>query len=83
MEQENVKGTDNNADQSTGNDGTGAREKEDKNTDATSETEAGETEEGEVVIVEIDDRLTDDLESIDFIDRDGEDEREITSEARI
>lgn len=58
------------------NESTDSQGKESKRTESTTEVEEGEEES---VNIEIDDRLSDDLENIDFIDRDGEDETKGTS----
>nr|CDS26346.1 calcium:calmodulin dependent 3'5' cyclic [Hymenolepis microstoma] len=63
------------ADNSKISESTNAQGKVTESTKSTLESEGGDKES---VRIEIDDRLTDDNESIDFIDRDGEDEKEVT-----
>ncbi|KAM3186030.1 hypothetical protein ACTXT7_005211 [Hymenolepis weldensis] len=67
-----IEGTEN----SKANESIDSRGKESKRTKSTTEAEEGDEE---LVNNEIDDRLSDDLENIDFIDRDGEDEAKGTS----
>ncbi|VDN99799.1 unnamed protein product [Rodentolepis nana] len=50
-----------------------------KVTQSTKSTSEAEEDGKESVRIELDDRLSDDLESIDFIDRDGEDEKEVSA----
>ncbi|VDL11665.1 unnamed protein product [Hymenolepis diminuta] len=72
LEKEKMKGKENEGtENSKTNESTDSQGKESKRTKSTTEAEEGEEESANI---EIDDRLSDDLENIDFIDRDGEDE---------